>query len=74
MFENFPNITRDQYLNIFRPSNLFSDINDLEMFLNTENDHNLNDTEYNLALQEMIKLCEEDELYEWCALIKKYMK
>jgi hypothetical protein len=74
MFENFPNITREQYLNIFRPSNLFSDINDLEIFLNTENDHNLNDVDYNLALQEMITLCEEDELYEWCALIKKYMK
>lgn len=72
MIENFPYLTSDEYNDFFRPSNLFKTNTELEDFLSIR--AGLTFDQYQASLTEMLRLCEEDENYEYCAIIKKFMK
>lgn len=59
----------DQFIH---PSNLFKSVEELKEFLTM--DTGISDDEYNAALGYMLRLCEEDENYEYCSIIKSYLK
>ena len=53
---------------LMRPCNLFKseqEVNDFIQVVGTDV------MAYKLGLEEMLRLCEEDELFEWCSIIKK---
>lgn len=70
--KNFPNIDEYEFDRFIHPSNIFKTPDELHMFLQI--DAGITDEEYNMALEFMIELCEKDENYDYCAIIKSYLK
>ena len=62
MFVKIGNISEISYRDIISPSNLFSSKEEVTNFLNIES--SVKDLEC------FLKACEEEELYEYCSLIK----
>jgi hypothetical protein len=57
------------YNELIHPRNLFKSVEDLKEFIKIYDEDLL--SEYWDGLSVMLKLCEDDELYEYCAIIKK---
>ena len=71
--KNFPYIDQYEFDNFIRPSKLFKSSEELKEFLDIV-PCDMTDQEIIDALKYMLELCEEDEAYEYCSIIKSYLK
>ena len=72
MMTNFPDIEEYEYKEFIRPSKLFKSGDELRFFL--MKDAGLTNDQYNSCLNQMLSMCIEDQHYEFCNIIKDYMK
>lgn len=58
-------MTRLEYESLIFPTNLFHSIEEFEEFIKIREDGWLQ------GMKNLLKICEQNELYEYCAVIKK---
>jgi hypothetical protein len=62
-------ISDSHYYDLINPVNLFDDLDEFRKFVSIRD--GLTDSEYLLALNCLRTLCEDEELYEFCQIIKE---